>query len=308
MPVNGRRPGAANPPLTLLAVPLLVILCLLAIVMIGRRVFAVTPALKTFPEERSVVAQDYSSFSHASPREHADLMGRANCVSCHRRADASAEPRFPAHKDCTGCHLAQFTTANVPSSENPICTICHTKDGLNSSNPPLKSFSRLRSFNAMFDHAQHLLGNASARPREGCVACHAPARRGVAQSIPARLGAHQTCYQCHSPGGQSGNLSSCGYCHKLAPYAPTSTSSRAFALSFSHATHGPRQRLNCESCHTILGQGLPQGRQISSILAAQHFANPRAQSCMTCHNGRRAFGDTDFNDCRRCHKGQGFRM
>jgi c(7)-type cytochrome triheme protein len=310
VPVDSPRGGKAKRSLTLLAVPLLVALCLLLIVVIGRRVFAVTPELKTVSAEAagSPPAQDYSRFSHASPGEHANLMGRENCVSCHRRGDASVEPRLPVHKDCINCHLAQFTAANVTSSENPICTVCHTTEGLNSSNPPLKSFSRMRSFNAMFDHAQHLMGNASARPGGGCVACHTPARRGVAQSIPARLGAHQTCYQCHSPGRQASNLSSCGYCHKLGPYSPTSTASRAFGMSFSHATHGPRQRLSCENCHTVMGQGLPQRRQVSSILAAQHFASARARSCMTCHNGQRAFGDTDFNDCKRCHKQPGFRM
>ena len=305
---TSRRSSKAKPSLALLVAPLLVLLCLLMIIVIGRRVFAVTPMSKPLSVETGLPVQDYSKFSHASPREHADLMDRTNCMSCHRRGDASVEPRFPIHKDCTGCHLAQFTAANIPSSENPICTICHATDGLNSLNPPLKNFARLRSFNAEFDHAQHLKGIESARPQAGCMACHTLARRGVAQSIPARLNAHQTCYQCHSPGRQTSNLSSCGYCHKFAPYSPTPTVARAYGLSFSHATHGPRQSLSCERCHSVLARGLPQGRQVSSILAAQHFANPRAQSCMTCHNGRRAFGDTDFNDCRRCHKGQGFRM
>jgi c(7)-type cytochrome triheme protein len=301
-------PSKRKRSLTLVAVPLLILLCLLAMILIGRRAFAVTGGAKPVLAEAGVPAQDYSRFSHSSPKEHADLMGRANCVSCHRRGDASPEPRLPAHKDCMGCHLTQFTAVNISSSENPICTICHTKEGLNSPNAPLKKFPGLRSFNAQFDHAQHLLGNESARPREGCAACHTPARRGVAQSIPARLNAHQTCYQCHSPGRQSSNLSSCGYCHKLGPYSPTSTTARAYRVSFSHADHGPRQRLSCQSCHNVMGQGLPQGRQVSSILPAQHFSNSRAQSCITCHNGQRAFGDTDFNDCRRCHKAAGFRM
>lgn len=305
---SSRQQSKAKSSLALLIVPLLVLLCLLMIVVIGRRVSAVTSAPNTVPVEASMPLQDYSRFSHSSPGEHAELMDRTNCTSCHRRGDASVEPRLPAHKDCTGCHLAQFTAANIPSSENPICTICHTTEGLNSSNPPLKSFSRLSSFNAEFDHAQHMKGVASARPQAGCIACHTPTRRGVAESIPARLNAHQTCYECHSPGRQTSNLSSCGYCHKLGSYSPTSTTARAYSMSFSHADHGARERLSCESCHTVLAQGLPQRRQVTSTLVAQHFANARAQSCMTCHNGKRAFGDTDFNDCRKCHKGQGFRL
>jgi hypothetical protein len=251
-------------------------------------------------------AQDYSKFSHSSPREHADLMGRSNCVSCHRRSDSSPMPRLPVHKDCTGCHLVQFTAAT--SSDNPICTICHTRDGLNSPNPPTKSFSGLSSFNAKFDHAQHLLGVESARPGEGCAACHIPAGRGVSETIPARLNAHQTCYQCHSPGKQASNFSSCGSCHDIGRYSRTSIIARAYRVGFSHADHGARKRLSCETCHKIKGRGLPQARQVSSILAAQHYASPRAQSCKTCHNDKRNFGDTGpgFTDCIRCHKGGAF--
>lgn len=250
--------------------------------------------------------QDYSRFSHSSPKEHADLTGRENCASCHRRGDSSPEPRFPRHKDCTGCHLVQFTAAT--SSDNAICTICHTKDGINTSNPPTKAFPRLRSFTAEFDHAQHMKGLESARPAEGCAACHTAVRRGVAETIPAGLNAHQTCYQCHAAGKQASNFSSCGSCHKLGSYSPTSTVSRAYRLGFSHGDHGPRARLNCDGCHSVLGRGLPQARQVSSIQPAQHYA-PRLRSCFTCHNGQRVFGDRGpgFSDCRRCHKGFNFR-
>lgn len=253
------------------------------------------------------VAQDYSKFSHSTPREHADLMGRSNCVSCHRRSDSSTMPRLPVHKDCTGCHLVQFTAAT--SSDNPICTICHARDGLNSSNPPTKSFTGLTSFNTKFDHAQHLQGVESARPGEGCAACHTPANRGVALTIPARLNAHQTCYRCHSPGKSASSFSSCGSCHDIGRYSRTSVMARAFRVGFSHADHGARKRLSCETCHKIKGRGLPQAQQVSSILAAQHYANPRTQSCKTCHNGKRAFGDTGpgFTDCIRCHKGVNFK-
>ena len=252
-------------------------------------------------------AQDYSKFSHSSPREHSDLMGPADCVSCHRRTDSSPSPRLPVHRDCTGCHLVQFTAS--ASSDNPICTICHTKDGLNSSNPPTKNFSGLLSFNARFDHAQHMAGIESARPGQGCAACHTPASRGVTETIPARLSAHQTCYQCHSAGKQANNFSSCGSCHQFGRYSRTPVAARAYRVGFSHADHSARRRLSCETCHKVKGRGLPQAQQVSSILAAQHYINPRAQSCKNCHNGKRAFGDTGpgFTDCIRCHKGVNFK-
>lgn len=255
------------------------------------------------------VGADYSKFSHSTPREHADLMGRANCVSCHRRTDSSPSPRLPVHRDCTGCHLVQFTGAMQASSDNPICTICHTKDGLNSSNPPTKVFPGLSSFNAKFDHAQHMVGIESARPAQGCAACHTPANRGIAQTIPSRLNAHQTCYQCHSAGKGASNSSSCGSCHDFGRYSRTPTAARSYRVGFSHSDHGVRKRLNCDSCHNVKARGLPQAQQVSSISPAQHYVNPRVQSCRTCHNGKRAFGDTGpgFTDCVRCHKGLNFK-
>ena len=184
--------------------------------------------------------RDYSKFSHSSPREHADLMWRANCGSCHRRTDSFITPKFPIHKDCTNCHVVQFTAPNKSSSVNPICTICHTTEGLNSQNPPIKNFSRLVSFATEFDHSKHLKGKEAARPSAGCAACHVPVQRGIAHSIPARLKAHEVCYQCHSPGKSASDTSSCGSCHLSGNYSPTSINARAYSLSFSHADHGSR--------------------------------------------------------------------
>ena len=251
-------------------------------------------------------APDYSKFSHSSPREHADLMGRRNCGSCHRRSDSSLESKFPLHKDCTGCHLVQFTASNS-APVNPICTICHKSEALNSASALVKRFSRLISFTAEFDHAQHLQGIESARPAKGCAACHAPGSRG-AETVPARSSAHQTCYECHSPGKQAAKFDSCGSCHALGRYSPTSTAARAYRMGFSHADHGPRERLTCDRCHNVRGRGLPQTRQVSSILPAQHDTNPRTQSCASCHNDGRVFGDKgpNFDVCKRCHKGQKF--
>jgi c(7)-type cytochrome triheme protein len=302
------RSSRAKSRLTLLAVPLLILFCLLVVVVVSRRVFAVTTPEKLFGATATLAAQDYYKFSHSSPGAHAILTARSNCASCHRRNDNQLESRFPLHKDCMGCHLSQFTARISTSSVNPICTICHDKDELNASNTRTKKFPGLRSFTAEFDHAQHMQGNELARPAGGCAACHISTRRGIAQSIPAGSGAHETCYQCHSPGRQASNFSSCGSCHGPGSYSPTPTAARAYRINFSHADHGPRQRLTCESCHSVMRRGLPQGRQVSSIVPSQHFANPRAQSCMTCHNGRRAFSDTDTRNCRRCHEGPGFRM
>jgi hypothetical protein len=244
---------------------------------------------------------DYSKFIHKSQR-HSSLA----CTACHERSnDNSATPRFPGHKFCTNCHLAQFVTPAVP-----MCLVCHTN--VKSDNPPLKSFpSEFKdSFNVNFDHAQHVSG--SARPQNGCVACHGkPLARGAALAIPAGLSAHTQCYVCHTPAAKAAagrEIASCGVCHDQKSYTRTSANSRSFRFAFSHAKHGAGQQLACADCHTLTA-GLPQSRQVSSPSAAEHFPTARGIGCLTCHNGKRSFGgDLAFKDCKRCHTGPSFRL
>ncbi len=243
---------------------------------------------------------DFSRFSHRS-QTHAGL----SCNACHRRTDNRLVPALSEHRDCTGCHLQQFVSNNIP-----MCAICHTN--LQGANPPVKRFPTIASFNVAFDHAQHNQG--AARPAQGCVACHAPLRRGIAQTIPASFdgatGGHTNCYSCHTAGAtfNGRDMSSCNVCHKQADaYRRTPSTGQSFQVGFSHADHSANANLSCNDCHNLRAN-LPQSRQVSLPVAAQHFANTRAQSCMSCHNGRRAFGDANFNDCKRCHTGNTFQM
>ena len=245
---------------------------------------------------------DYSTFKHNS-QKHASL----GCNSCHERGgDNSATPRFPGHKACTGCHVGQFVTPAVP-----MCVICHTD--VNNSNPPLKAFPSKfnESFNVKFDHAQHMSGGA--RPQSGCAACHSRSggRSAAALSIPANLSAHNQCYSCHTPSSKSASgreIASCGVCHDQRGFARTSTNARSFRFAFSHAKHGPGQRLGCTDCHNLTA-GAPQSRQVSSPAPSEHFVTSRGGTCFTCHNGKRSFGgDLAFKDCKRCHTAATFRM
>jgi c(7)-type cytochrome triheme protein len=158
-----------------------------------------------------------------------------------------------------------------------------------------------------FDHAQHMSG--AAHPEQHCAACHQPARRGVALSIPAGFSAHNDCYRCHTPNAQAGgrDIGSCGACHKLGGYGRVSTNSPAYRVNFSHAEHGSRQGLRCDDCHQVRS-GVPRTQQVNAPSPTQHFGSGRGQSCMTCHNNRRAFGGDDFAACKRCHTGQTFRF
>jgi len=241
------------------------------------------------------VAQGSTRFSH-SVAKHAEVA----CDSCHQRGGGDVQPRLPGHKACTDCHITEFTT---PAS--PLCLNCHTN--VESNNPPLKAFPGLTDFGMRFDHARHMSGDA--KPEKGCASCHLPARRGVGLSIPAGFAAHENCYQCHTPNAQAGgrSISTCSLCHAQGSYSRPSTGSRAYNVSFSHATHGRRQGLNCADCHNLRA-GAAQRLQVTATRPLQHFGSGRAQTCMTCHNGRRAFGDQNFNECAKCHKGTTFRM
>lgn len=245
---------------------------------------------------------DFSRFAHATPT-HQSL----SCNACHSRRDNRLVPKLSEHRDCTSCHLPQFVSPNVA-----LCSICHTN--LELANPPVKRFPGIRSFNVAFDHRQHT-GGAAGRPVENCAACHQPQRKGLAQTIPSSFdgatGGHTACYSCHTAGSNFNgrDMGSCNVCHKAASFyrrTPTATT-RAYQVSFSHADH--RQGLSCNECHSVSTRaGLPQSRQVSATVAQMHITSTRAQNCMSCHNGARAFGDQNFADCKRCHTGKTFAM
>ena len=233
---------------------------------------------------------DFSKFAHT--KAHA----RLPCLLCHRRADNAPRPRLPGHTPCSGCHTQQFANNASPG---PLCAICHT----DARSGAVKSFPSLTSFTIRFDHARHATG--AARPGAGCVACHKSERRGVARSIPAGANAHITCFQCHAPqarGAAGQDIAACDTCHRLGRLARTPVGAKAYSLNFSHAGHVGRQGLSCQACHRTRA-GAAVGRQVTAPFPAMHHAPAGTQSCMTCHNNRRAFGGDDFSACTRCHKG-----
>ena len=229
---------------------------------------------------------DYSKFQH-STAYHA----RLPCLLCHRRETNSALPRMPGgsnHLPCAGCHVKQFA-----DSSNAICTICHS----NAQSGALKSFPGLKSFNMKFAHARHAsMGGIS------CATCHRPNRGGVAMTIPAGFNAHVTCYQCHGPGAKSGDrdISSCGVCHEMGRRIRTSEAASAFRVGFSHTKHNRDEGLSCNDCHRVRA-GVVQRLQVTAPQPLNHHASPNSLSCMSCHNGKRAFGGDDFSVCKRCH-------
>ena len=240
--------------------------------------------------EPQTATGNFSVFSHNQA-----MHARLPCLLCHRRETNAPQLKRPGHTPCAGCHTQQFA-----DSGNPICTICHT----DTQSGAVKAFPPLRSFGVKFDHAQHARGM-----RVGCANCHRPQRRGVALSIPAGLGAHATCFQCHTPRAQSNgrDISSCGTCHAPGRLVRTPETARAYRVNFSHAEHGAGRGLNCAVCHSVRA-GAGQGRQVTAPTPLMHHASARSQSCATCHNDKRAFGIENFVNCKRCHEGTTFRF
>lgn len=238
----------------------------------------------------SAQTTDFSKFQHRNPNH-----SRLPCLLCHRRENNSASPQMPGkpnHLPCTGCHERQFADSN-----NAICTICHT----NVQSGALKAFPPLLSFDMRFSHTRH--------SNTGCNTCHSRSRGGVALSIPARTAAHNVCFSCHKPGGQANgqNISSCGTCHQLGSFGRKSEAAPAFRVGFSHASHDQSEGLRCNDCHRVRSAAA-QRQQISSPLPLNHHSPAGASSCMTCHDGKRAFGGDDFSACVKCHRGDTWRF
>ena len=115
------------------------------------------------------------------------------------------------------------------------------------------------------------------------------------------LNAHVTCYQCHGPQAKSGdrNISTCGVCHEPGRNVRTRETAPAFRVGFSHAKHDKSEGLTCNECHRVR-IGVAQRLQVTPQ-PLNHHAAAGAFSCMSCHNGKRAFGGDDFSVCTRCH-------
>ena len=238
----------------------------------------------------SIFAQggkDYSKFEHSDPNH-----SRLPCLLCHRREGNAVQPTLPGkdqHTPCAGCHAPLFAAGS-----GPICTICHVDAG----SKTVKDFPPLRSFGSRFDHAVHTTAGAK------CSSCHRPMNRGVALTIPIGANAHNACFGCHTPQAKVNgrDISSCGVCHRPGQPERASTYSVAYRRGFSHARHNSTESLGCADCHRV------RAGDVTAPISLNHHAPARGFSCMTCHNGKKAFGGDDFSVCTRCHKGSGWRF
>ncbi len=248
--------------------------------------FIATLAVRSRPISANVdpLAQTAPRFQHETAQHK-----RMPCLVCHIRSEGRTTPKMPGHIPCASCHVQQFA-----DNTSPMCVICHTATGV-------KPFPAMRSFRTVFDHSKHVR-------QTGCATCHKPASRGVALSVPSRVNAHVTCFQCHGAQSVAGDrqIGSCSTCHQPGRPSRFSAGSKAYSVNFSHSEHA-RKGLSCSECHTIRPGNARRG-QVGSPLVSMHFAPARTKSCGACHDNKRAFGGTDFSDCKRCHEGSTFKF
>jgi c(7)-type cytochrome triheme protein len=275
-----------------LAITLLVALAAVWAITDQQPVAAVETAADAAHASANTAAQnaelDFSKFAHTSGAH-----SRLPCATCHRRAAGEIQATRPGHRPCAGCHSQKFAALS-----GPICTICHKtaepKDGA------LKPPPTLQRFGVRFDHSRHAKAN--------CASCHKAAERGVALTIPAGAAAHATCFQCHNARApaEGRDISSCSTCHAPGHTARATMAAKAYQVNFSHAAHTAKAKLSCAECHRLRAGAARD--QVSEPQPLMHHASASAQSCMTCHNDKRAFGGDDFADCKRCHTGPTFRF
>jgi c(7)-type cytochrome triheme protein len=235
--------------------------------------------------------KDYSKFDHQSEQHK-----RLPCLVCHTSEQGSSKIKFTGHIPCSSCHTQQFEQKN-----EALCSVCHTD--INSGE--MKPFPAMASFKTSFSHAVHA-------PQAYCSTCHSSVDGGAGYSIPSGTNAHASCFQCHSTGSNVANklqaegrpIDSCSTCHELGSPNPIAASTARYLGGFSHARHVNARGISCNSCHTVrAGSG---AHQVSEPAMVMHKGAGGAQSCATCHNGKRSFGANDFDNCSKCHQGNSF--
>ncbi len=277
-------------PITILALIIFAASCLNE----SRRVDVTITGVNAEPPAATRIVdpeKNFGTFLHT-----VEAHNQVNCDSCHQREAGSLELEYSGHDSCIGCHMSEFT-----NTKSNICAVCHSDT--QTVPAPMKAFPAHfnEGFNMKFDHAAHTRGEGL--PEQGCVSCHAPA--GASQTIPSTIAAHATCFTCHVPDSPIG---SCNVCHTTAPYSRTPSTTAVIRAVFRHSDHTLRQGVSCAECHTV-GVSTVQSKQVSVPVAVEHFSSRAgAVTCRTCHNDRRAFGEADFANCRRCHTGSGFDM
>ncbi|HNB69600.1 MAG TPA: cytochrome c3 family protein [Acidobacteriota bacterium] len=266
--------------------------------------------------EKNITAPEFPGHSacltcHLKEFNSVDASSIGMCTICHQNLDTIDAPlvSFPARKSYNTFFDVQQHQNHVNYSfpdkpnEKVACAFCHPSQdkGVKVGFPGYPE--------RKFDGALVTL-----------------VKNGVGVAFPA----HPECYACHTEQGgkvtpgahtvQPGALGpgNCAACHptlidpKANPPQPlppgaqlllTKISSPAYRYKFSHRDHEVKG-MKCIECHNI--NSSYNTSEVPQPKAKAHLAKKSVagQGCFSCHNGKRAFGDEDFNSCERCHSKQ----
>lgn len=241
------------------------------------------------------------------------------CVKCHQQTKPTTHDAswVRVHKNDVPTNRATCEFCHGDITKVDICSTCHTK---------VKPVSH--ETNWLGTHKTQVATN-----RAGCDFCH-KAREG---KTPAVSQTADFCTKCHSVtkaashdgswvrvhGKQvSQNKTSCDFCHKAPPGAPTSAVPASQNPEFCNTchkstrpvshnsdwwrTHGPEMvkdkvgciqchannNQTCQTCHKIIR---PSSHTAKYISAHGKEALQDMQSCQLCHGQNQTF-------CQTCHK------
>jgi len=267
--------------------------------------------------------EDKINIKHFGPSAH----GKLNCQDCHKGIDRYPHPDYAVKKpQCLTCHadkdtaLAHSVHAKRDSTQKatPYCQSCHGTNPHEISKvkqltSDLKEAScrnchpEKASALAGSVHGAH--GNASGRPRPGCLACHGSNPHAIAPPAKSTSPKHDApCLRCHTAdtarmlgdahgraSQKTGKRLDCLACHGNNPHAitpplqaasPEKTAmcekchaDKAAMLQKSAHGHTDMQGGNRPNCLTCHGESLHAIMPTSSMVPQQKDA-----ACRSCHN------------------------
>ena len=167
----------------------------------------------------------------------------------------------------------------------------------------------------VFSHQRHVRWNANA-----CTNCHPKPYKMSSIDIPTiecEYGKMSGCGHCHDGSASFDIQHGCKLCHSRAnqqaqaqaegeeqlPWRLADVQMAVFDRSFgpvffSHTTHVKNKKLNCSECHPSNYKMKKTERGAAGMENRDAFIE-WGHRCKSCHNGMRAFAQTD--NCARCH-------
>jgi predicted CXXCH cytochrome family protein len=241
-----------------------------------------------------------------------------DCYACHRPHGIYGKITFRADQPalCYSCHPAVQPKSTAKSVHQPLtgeqCTTCHNPH--NSDYAGLLAGEGSESCFACHDRAGFSQQFVHAPLAQGCKTCHAPHSSENANLLQQAPDA--TCTSCHEVSQEGFSQAHFKYLVKtgcVLCHSPHSASAKGL---LKKNVHDPVRKGQCDSCHTVGGNGELQPRPEPDKLCLQcHDITRSATSmhqpyvqgkCTTCHdvhasNYTDLLSDVPERICLTCH-------